>query len=256
MGLKIDARRRRILEIVNEKGQVSVSDLAAALDTTVVTIRTDLKEMDAGGISSRVPGGAIQAVPNFHNRAFQQRQKHNEHLKKMVARETGCLVEDGDTLLINSGTTTYYTAIELRKRKNLYVVTNSLSVAMELGDVPNFRLILLGGEINTQYSFTYGSTALEQLRLFKADKAILSMDGVHAQAGLTTLHAEEAVLNRTMMDRAKETIVAADHTKLGRESFSFVADLAHLSCLVTTPGAKELDSILNAGVRVITSKDE
>ena len=181
-------------------------------------------------------------------------RQDNSDIKKRIAAAAAALVSDGETLFINSGTTTYFTAIELKKRKNLNIVTNSLPVAMELGGVPSFRVVLLGGEINTLYSFICGTNALEQLRQFKADKTILSMDGIGEGCGLTTYHAEEAVVNRTMMERSRETIITADHTKIGYESFSFVAELRAGLTLVTD-GAKaeaaSLDKIRKAGVCII-----
>jgi DeoR/GlpR family transcriptional regulator of sugar metabolism len=172
--------------------------------------------------------------------------------KKRIAELASDLVKDGETLFINSGTTTYYTAIELKRRKkSLNIVTNSIPVAMELGDVPTFRVILLGGSINTQYSFTFGANALEELRKFKADKTILSMDGIRADTGLTTYHAEEAIINRTMMERSGETIIVADHSKVGKESFSFVAPINAAHCLVTD-GDEEIPAELeNAGLTIV-----
>jgi DeoR/GlpR family transcriptional regulator of sugar metabolism len=254
-GLKIDIRRKRILEILARAGQVRVSDLSLELGATPVTIRSDLAALKEDGYLERTSGGAIQSVNNLYNMEFQRRRQENALIKKRIASAAAELVKNGETLFINSGTTTYYTAVVLKGHKNLNVVTNSLPVAIELGDVPTFRVILLGGDINSHYSFTYGINALEQLRLFKADKTILSMDGIRADAGLTTYHAEEAVINRTMMERAGETIIVADHRKIGYESFSFVSSLSAAAFLVTDideglkPAIKDIE---NAGPRIIT----
>jgi DeoR/GlpR family transcriptional regulator of sugar metabolism len=254
-GLKIDVRRKRILEILARDGQVRVSRISEELGVTPVTVRSDLSALKEDGYLERISGGAIQTVKNFYNLEFQQRRRQNAFVKKRIASVAADLIRDGEILFINSGTTTYYTAMELKRRKGLNIVTNSLLVAMELGDVPTFRVILLGGDINSQYSFTYGVNALEQLRQFKADKTILSMDGISVKAGLTTYHAEEAVVIRAMVERAGETILVADHTKIGYESFSFVLGLDAASCLVTdaegdaVPGIRELEA---AGLKTIT----
>jgi DeoR/GlpR family transcriptional regulator of sugar metabolism len=253
-GLKIDIRRKRILEILSRDGQVRVSRLSGELGATPVTIRSDLAALYADGYLERTAGGAVQSVKNFYNMNFQRRRQENAHIKKRIASVAADMINDGETLFINSGTTTYYTAVELKRRKNLNVVTNSLPVAMELADVPTFRIILLGGDINAQYSFSYGVNALEQLRQFKADKTILSMDGISAGAGLTTYHAEEAVINRTMMERSNETIIVADNRKIGHESFSFVSPLSAAACLVTnTDGvtAGIAAGLENAGLRIV-----
>lgn len=251
-GLKIDLRRKRILEILSRDGQVRVSQLSGELDATPVTIRSDLTALERDGYLERIAGGAIQTVKNFYNMELQQRKQYNASYKRQIGDVAANLVHDGETLLINSGTTTLYTAIELRRHKNLNIVTNSLAVAMELGNTPTFRVILLGGDINVQYSFTHGATALEQLRQFKADKTILSVDGIRPD-GISTYHAEEAVINRAMIERSRETIIVADITKLGHESFSYIDDLAGGFTWVTNPGGEAalLREIEAMGVTVI-----
>ena len=251
-GLKIDVRRKRILDILSRDGQVRVADLAAELGATPVTIRSDLRSLEDDSYLERKPGGAVPRIKNFYNMELHLRRRDNGDVKKSIAAATAGLIADGETLFINSGTTTYFTAIELKKRRNLNVVTNSLPVAMELGNVPGFTVFLLGGKINAQYSFTSGVNTLEELRQFKADKTILSIDGIGAGCGLTTYHADEAVVNRTMIERSRETIISADHTKIGYESFSFIADLWPGLTLVTDNAeAALLDEIKAAGIRVI-----
>jgi DeoR/GlpR family transcriptional regulator of sugar metabolism len=250
-GLKIDIRRKRILEILNRDGQVRVAELVLELGATPVTIRSDLDALKTDGYLERTPGGAVQTVKNFYHADFQQRRQENASEKKRIAVLASELVKDGETLFINSGTTTYNTAIELKRHKSLNIVTNSIPVAMELGDVPTFRVILLGGSINTQYSFTFGVNALEELRKFKADKTILSMDGIRADTGFTTYHAEEAIINRTMMERSGETVIVAEHRKVGKESFSFVAPINAAHYLVTDGDDESFAELENTDLRIV-----
>jgi len=251
--LKIDARRKKILEMLDRDGQVKVTQLSEALGTTVVTIRSDLAALERDGYLERIPGGAIQTVKNFYNLEFQRRKQENMSYKKDIASTASNLVADGETLMINSGTTTYFTAIELKRRKNLNIVTNSILVAIELGAHPTFRVILLGGEINSQYSFTYGNDAMTQLKKYKADKAILSIDGIHSEVGLTTYHAEEAEINKLMMERSRQTIIVADKTKLGFESFSNIGSVSRAHMWITNKGIDEhmLKKIRALGVEII-----
>lgn len=231
--LKIDFRRQKILELLAQDGQVKVTQLSELFHTTPVTIRSDLAALEKDGYLKRVTGGAVQTVRNFYTMDAQQRKSYNLEAKTAIAKAVAELIEDGDTLLINSGTTTLLIATELKKRNSLNVVTNSMSVAVELASCPTFRVLLLGGEVNAQYSFSYGNTALEQLSRYKADKAILSIDGIHSQAGITTYHAEESPICRMMIERSHETIVAADFSKFGFESFSNIADLQSVTYYVT-----------------------
>jgi len=253
--LKIDSRRQRILDQLARDGQVRVSQLAETLGTTQVTIRSDLSALERDGFLEKIVGGALQTVKNFYNMELMQRRQHNAENKRAIAASAAALVNDGETLFINSGTTTLFTAMELKRRRHLNVVTNSLAVAMELGTASTFRVQLLGGEINVQYAFTYGTSALEQLRLFKADKTFLSVDGVRADAGFSTYHAEEAAINRAMMERSRQTIIVADSSKLGHESFSFIANLSSAAVWVTNEGGDSdaLREVENAGLKIIKS---
>lgn len=252
-GLKIDVRRKKILEILDRDGQVRVAQLSEILGTTVVTIRSDLAALERSGYLERIPGGAIQTVKNYYNMEFQRRKQENIQYKKAIAAAASNMVGDGETLMINSGTTTFLTAVELKRHKNLNIVTNSISVAVELGAYPTFRVILLGGEINVQYSFIYGNDAMLQLKNYKADKAILSIDGINSDVGLTTYHAEEAVIDRLMMERSRQTVIVADYTKLGHESFFNIGAISGAGSWVTNDCISEnqLDKIRALGIEVI-----
>lgn len=244
-GLKIDTRRKKILELLAQKGEVRVSELSALFNATEVTIRSDLSSLESNGYLQRVAGGAIQTVRNFYNLDYIHRSRNNMEYKREIGNAAVNLINDGETLMINSGATTNCIATALKSKRNLNVVTNSLTVAMELGSVPTFNIILLGGKINVQYAFVHGSDALEQLEHYKADHAILSIDGVSADAGLTTYHAEEASIDRAMLRRARSTIIVADYTKIGYESFSNVQELTCDTTLVTNAcvDRAELDKI-------------
>lgn len=256
-GLKIDARRKSILELLTQKGEVRVSELSAMFDATEVTIRNDLSALESDGYLQRVVGGAVQTVRNFYNLDYIQRNRTNMEFKRAIGKAAVNLINDGETLMINAGATTGCVASELKSKRNLNVVTNSLTVAMELGTVPTFRLILLGGEVNVQYAFAHGADALEQLEHYKADHAILSIDGVSAEAGLTTYHAEEAAVDRAMMRRSRSTIVVADHTKVGHESFSSVHSFTPDIYMVTNQCAdrQEVAEIAAKGAKVYLCDD-
>ena len=250
--LKIDVRRKKILEILRRDGQVRVSQLSDALGATVVTIRNDLDSLEQDGYLERTQGGAIQTMKNYYNLEFQRRKQEHMEMKKAIAAACAARVRDGDTLFINSGTTTYFTAVELKQRKNLNVVTNSISVAVELGGLPTFRVILLGGDISAQYSFTYGEDVKEQIARYRANWAILSVDGVNPGTGVTTYHAEESVIDRIMMERAEKGIIVADSTKLGRESFSRISALTSGTVLISDREADPnlVERIAQEGVEV------
>lgn len=223
--LKIDIRRGKILEHLQQSGKVLVSELSEELSATPVTIRSDLDALQRDGYLVRVQGGAMAvsraaAMPDCAVRSAERKAGE----KRAIAAQCAGLIRSGDTLFINSGTTTQFLAAALSGHRNLNIVTNSTAVAMELGAVATFRVLLLGGEINASYGFTYGGDAQEQLSRYQADWAILSVDGISARGGITTYHAEEAVLDRMMLRSAKQGVILADHSKIGRAGFSRICE--------------------------------
>lgn len=250
--LKIDIRRKRILEQLRLEGKVSVTQMAQMLDVTPVTLRNDLTALEQEGQLVRIQGGAILKPGMEVFSAVQPLTDETAREKKAIALTAARLVKDGETLFINSGTTTEYVAEALTARRNLNVVTNSLAVAKKLGAVASIRVLLIGGEINAQYGFTHGGDAQVQLLHYQADWAILSVDGISAQGGITTYHAQEAVIDRMMIRSAKHTMIVADRRKVGRTGFARVCDCTEDICLVTDGGdMNALAGLANAGLRII-----
>lgn len=250
--LKIDIRRKRILEQLRQEGKVLVSALSSSLGVTPVTIRNDLAVLEREGQLLRIQGGAI-TVPGTHGRLHgKQNQDPCLQEKRAVAQAAAALVKDGDTLFINSGTTTAFVAEALSARQNLNVVTNSLMVARRLGTVPSIRVLLIGGELNGQYGFTHGGDAQEQLQHYQADWAILSVDGISDRGGITTYHAQEAVIDRMMLKGAKQAMIVAHHGKIGKTGFTRIGECVPGTVLVTDGGdSAALNALFDAGVRII-----
>ena len=257
--LKIDIRRGKILQKIKDEGTVSVTKLATELGATAVTIRSDLDALEKDGYLVRVQGGAVQK-PQKPSSDLDRVGGHIEKREEKVAiaKAIAKRIQDGDTLFLNSGTTIQLVAAALREHKNLNIVTNALSVAMELGSVPTFRVILLGGEINTMYGFTHGYDAQEQLSHYQADRAILTLDGFSASNGMTTYHAEESSINQRMMAQAKEVIVAADSTKIGRTGFFRFNGAEEAAMLITDNKAprEAVEEIRRQGVAVVLADGE
>jgi DeoR/GlpR family transcriptional regulator of sugar metabolism len=238
---KVQLRRQNIIEQLGREGMVRVVELSKQYGASEVTIRNDLAELEQLGFLERIPGGALLSLRNYHSMDFQQRKEQHSQEKIEIAKAVSTLIHDGQSLIIGSGTTTYYVALELKRLKDLKILTNSFSVAAELGTIPTFQVILLGGSYNAQYQFTYGEDALAQLKKYKADNFILALDGISLHGVLTTYHAEEAELTRLMIERSKSTIIAADHSKIGRESFTYLGSIKQADYLVTD---KQIDKQL------------
>ncbi len=255
---KVESRRDKIMELLEHDGQVRITQLAELLETTTVTIRSDLTAMEQEGLVERVPGGAIPNSINLFNQEFQRRKSRNTEAKRVIATAVVREIEDGDTLFINGGTTTYFAAQMLKKvRKRLIVITNSISIALELGTTPTYTVILTGGQINPYYSFTCGTEALDQLRRYQVNKAILSIDGID-ESGVMTIHPEESTIAKMMIERSRRCIIIADSTKVGKEGLCTICDLGQVDMLITDSDVSPqvVETIRAAGVETkIISKE-
>jgi DeoR/GlpR family transcriptional regulator of sugar metabolism len=248
--LKIDIRRQAIMEQLNREGIVQVAQLSERLGATPATIRNDLDTLASEGQLDRIQGGAVRKVKSAEGWGGIPAPVGQG--RRAIAEAVLSYISDGDTLFINSGMTTMAVAEVLSLRKNLNIVTNSLAVANYLAHQADMRLILLGGELNANYGFTYGGDALEQLKRYQPQWSILSVDGVHPEHGITTYHADEAMIDRTMIARAQKTIIVADHRKIGRVGFSHICGVDAGQILVTDSGCEEvvLEKIENTGATV------
>ena len=248
--LKIDIRRRAIMEQLNRDGMVFVSQLSEKMGITPTTIRNDLDTLAMEGQLERIQGGAVRKTQSEDNWTGAARPVGQG--RRAIAEAVLSYISDGDTLFINSGMTTMAVAEVLSLRKKLNIVTNSLAVANYLAHQADMRLILLGGELNANYGFTYGGDALEQLNRYQPQWSILSVDGVHPEHGITTYHADEAMIDRTMIARAQKTIIVADHQKIGRVGFSHICGVGASHTLVTDSGCEEvvLERIRATGAEV------
>ena len=226
-------RRTAILEALNEDGEVRVADLSGQLHTSVVTIRKDLDELGKEGLLERVHGGAIKNFRVQQNMIFSEKMNAQKAEKKKIAIATARLVSDGESVIINVGSTSFYVAQQFRNKKNLIVITNALQIFNEIAYYKNITTFFLGGKFNHEMELTYGDDTLEQLNKYRADKLIIGMDGVDLAAGATTNnHAEDTIMIR-MMERSNEKILIVDDTKIGKVTFAHIAPLSAFDTIVT-----------------------
>ncbi|HHW30995.1 MAG TPA: DeoR/GlpR transcriptional regulator [Clostridiaceae bacterium] len=251
--LNIEERRSRILEILTQQGKVKVNELSKLFGISEVTIRNDLSELEMSGLLERTHGGAISTYKAYYNMSIADRMRTNEEEKRKIASAVASMISDMDTIMINSGTTTLFVVQELKSVKNLTIVTNSIPISLETGNYKDFHTILLGGNFNTRDQFTYGDDAINQLKKYKANKLVLSVDGINSEDGISTYHHLEAEINRQMLARVNKTIVVADYTKIGRTSFAHIVPIENVDMIVTNKKANsdEINLIREKGVEVI-----
>ena len=228
-----EERRKKILELINQEGSVRVADLSELFSISEVTIRADLADMEHKGLLTRVHGGAVSSYKPYYSMSLNQRMSTNERQKEIIAKKIAEMIDDNDTIMLNSGTTTLLVFRAIPQHLTLNIVTNSISIALEGNSNPNFNIILLGGQVNSKYQFTYGDAAIRQLKSYHADKLILSVDGIDTEHGFSTYYDKEAEIDRTMLEQASVNIVAADRSKFNRCAFTKVSDLSVADYLVT-----------------------
>ena len=258
MEYNVDQRKAKIIELLNENGEVKVSALSKMFGISEVTIRFDLEALENEGLLSRVYGGAVSSGKLYHEMDLKQRFSANEAEKRAIAEKIASMINNNDTIMMNAGTTLTYVLRALKStgknKKNITLVTNSIQTALEASSYHGFNVTLLGGYIDSKYQFTYGSDTISQLSNYHADKLILSVDGVSCDAGYTIYYSHEVDVIRTMMSRAATTIAAADYSKIGRIAFAKAAPLENADYIVTNESApgEYLESIRDLGINVVT----
>lgn len=250
--LKIDVRRAAILERLLREGSVQTENLVKQFNATPVTIRTDLAALEREGHLIRTRGGAIHISPRTSSSVLDDGILNADE-KRRIASAVAALVKNGTSILMNAGTTTQFIAEALTGHQNLNIVTNSLPVAMKLGAVPTFHVIMLGGRINAQYGFTFGTDVKEQLARYHADMSIMSIDGVSAECGVSTHLAEEAIIDRMMLEHSTQHVIAADHSKVGRVGFTNIQRNIASFTLVTDSSVEKstCERLERCGVEII-----
>jgi DeoR family transcriptional regulator of aga operon len=253
--LLVEERRRRILETLDRQERVTVEELVRRFGVSAVTIRGDLDALAEDGALVRTHGGALRPVeaPEDLPIAVKQTRRHAEKVR--IARAAVRMIGDGETILLDSGSTTLEVARALRtlEVESLSVVTNALNVAMEIATLSRIRLIMTGG-ILRQMSYSLAGPPAEQvLDRIRADRLFLGVDGLDPDIGLMTPDVFEARLNAHMIDISREVVVVADSTKFGRRSLSVIAGLDRAHKLITDSGAppERVAEIQALGVEVI-----
>src|SRR5580698_9383904 len=228
-GLLIEERRRRICELVRAEGRVTVDALASRFGTSHVTIRADLSALESAGALTRTHGGALpRAEAADEPLDVKQLQHHAEKVR--IAQAAVALIQDGETIILDSGTTTAEIARALRKAdlKSINVITNALNLAALLMDVPAVRLIVPGGILRRESNSLTGPMAEAALAKLQADRVYLGADGIDPEIGVMTPHLPEAELNAQMISISRQVVVVADSSKLMRRNVSLIAKVEQL----------------------------
>jgi DeoR family transcriptional regulator of aga operon len=246
-------RRVLILEKLDSQGQVDVSSLSKELGVSEVTIRNDLTKLEQKNMLIRARGGAIKLDRVGVDFAISDKKQQHLEEKKLIGQMAAELIEDGDTIILDSGTTTLEIAKNLNRIEDLTVITNALNIASLLAEHKNASVILPGGFLRKNSLSLVGATAEESFRNYFCDKLFLAVDGFNTTHGLSTPNVEEAHLNRIMIQISKKVIVVTDSSKFLKRSFAFIAPISAVDVVVTDSGIplEDQKKLENAGIQVI-----
>jgi DeoR/GlpR family transcriptional regulator of sugar metabolism len=246
-------RRNQLLELVRVRGFASFPELAEALDVSESTVRRDAEALEEQGSASRIHGGVLYAGGSPKLPHFDARQADRWEQKRAIAQRTVALIEDGDTVLLDGGSTTYEVA-RLLVGRPIHVVTNSLPVANLFASDTASDLVLIGGNICPRTGVAQGPYADKMISTLRVRKTIFSVAGINDE-GFYNNNLLLVETERAMMKAADEVIVVADSSKLGHRSLTHLCELGAVSYLVVDDGIPEpwQDRLRAAGVKLLVA---
>lgn len=245
-------RRMRILELLRENGTLSLRQLAEAVQSSEVTVRRDVRALEADGLLDRHHGGASLPGELSREPTHLQKAQVAKEEKAAIADLAAALVEDGDAIVIGPGTTTQAFAQRLTGHTDLTVVTNSLLVAQALSAYPRIEVVVTGGMLRGSVQALVGSAAERSLAELRTRRAFISGNGLTAERGLSTPNMQVASTDRALAASAEEVVVLADHTKVGVDTMVQTVPADRIDHVVTGEAASQevLHELSSRGVRL------
>lgn len=248
----IGERHQHILSLLQRDGRVLVSELSESLGISPITIRKDLDSLEAKSLVQRTHGGALSprgstmVDPSLKEKEHQQTRE-----KQRIAAAAVKLVQNGQCILLDSGTTVTAVARALRVFSNLTIVTNAVNIAAELSDT-NFEIILTGGTLRKNSVSLVGPMAEDMLNQIRADILFLAVDGFNPKIGITTPNLLESRVNRAMVNVSQKVVAVCDSTKFSRSSMALIVPPTAIHAVITDDQISDADAgtLRNAGIEV------
>jgi DeoR family transcriptional regulator of aga operon len=247
MSDSINRRSEQIIKFLLRTGTATIEELLAVAGSSAPSIRRDLARLENRGLIRRTHGGAELVEPLLYepfryDSSFLAREQRHAGEKRRIGLAAAELVQAGETVGLTAGTTTTHIGRSLRHREKIQVVTNAINIGMELCNQPGIRTYLTGGMVPWAWSFSLtGNAALTFLDDVYMDMVFLSVTGLDAARGATTLETDEALVYRKMLKQSRKTIVVADSSKLGKVSPAFICPANEIHLLITDTGASAED---------------
>lgn len=239
-------RQQKTGALAEKLGVVTVADLAKSFRISPITIRRDLDELHAQGLLKRTHGGAVAlnfdtTGKRLEGSPYAEREQLQSSEKSLIANEAAKAVSDGDSLILNAGTTMHRFAEAIKDRKDLKIITNGITVAAELVHSVSAHVVLIGGTVDFTKMATVGSAAQDALKDTHVPRAFLGVSGISVKEGLLMLTPQEAEINRSFIAAAQRVIVLVDSTKFRSQAIYRVAPLAKVDRIVTDSGVSSED---------------
>lgn len=248
--MKLSKRHGEILRLVQENGTVTIADLAERMGVSLETVRRDVRPLTEEGMVLKMHGAI--GLPAFAGEApFERRMRDQAAEKRAIARLVSESISDGDSIMMDTGTTTSFLARELLGHRRLTVVTNSSDIARTLSTVNGNKVYMAGGELRSDNGAAFGMSAIEFVSRFTVTHAIVTTSALDA-SGIMDVTLEEAEFARTVLSRGARSLVVTDHTKFGRPGLVRVCRLSEFGELATDrpPPPDIAEALASAGVRV------
>jgi len=249
-------RRKKIQEYLTTHKAARLADLSKMLNASEATIRRDLEKLEETGFLERTHGGAVLSQRLSREPEYQSRRKHSPEAKRLIGQFAATLIEDGDVVFINGGTTTTEIIRHIRPNADITMITNNVFATCEIDNI-DFELILLGGTYQPVSHSVGGYFSVENLKQVYADKTFIGVDGISLKFGCTFPTSAEAEVVRTMMGRTRGPVyVVADHSKWGTVSNYEVAEIEKIHSLITDSDfdTEARKSLLERSVKVLIAE--
>ena len=238
-------RWHKIVQTVNERGSIRVSELGELCGVTDETIRRDLDKLEQEGKLLRSHGGAVSVSEAQQEIPYVVRETTNAEQKMRIANEAVCHIDEHARIILDASSTAWYMAKRLANRP-LVVVTNSLKVAMELSGKDKIEVVTIGGELSRGSLSLVGPAALRALEAYRVRKAFVSCKGLHVERGVSESSESQAAVKRLMLAVSEHAYLLADSSKLGQQSFTFVSPVAAFARVITDSGVNRSEAARQA----------
>lgn len=242
-----EERRLQIVSELESHGSLTVKELASRFNVGVMTIRRDLAVLEQQGLAIRTHGGAMSVNNSVAMEVpYIRKAELNQHLKRRIGAAAAAMIQRGETLILDAGSTTFQVALHLPSHADLTVVSNDLKILTELCTHPSVTVISTGGIVNPAVYTMIGPQVVAMLSTLHVDRVFLGADAVSLEAGITNRTYPEVSVKQAMIECAREVVLVCDSTKFGKQVFAQVCPLTRVNTIITDAN---LDSAMSEAIR-------